>query len=228
MELEEFKTLWSHYDKKLDRALRFNAEMMRSLTLGKVQSALKRLVVYRSAEAFVAFTFTVLLAMFIEGNISEWALAASGLILFAFTVVGLAGNIQQIVFLSRLDYDAPIIILQKQLVHIRSHALLHARIAALLFPLYMAYLTVGFKVLWDVNIVETRDSAWLATQAAISLVFLAAVVWLWRTVTHENMHIAWVRVAIRQIGGESLASALALLGEIEKFEREDEVFAQEA
>jgi hypothetical protein len=119
-----------------------------------------------------------------------------------------------------VDYAAPVTILQKQLVRIRSHALLLLRIALLQFPLFMVYLVIGAKLITTLNILRTGDTAWLLSQFALSIAFVPLVVWLWRKISPANMHIAWVGGMVRSVGGEGLASAMALLNELEVFDSE--------
>lgn len=220
MELEDFKTIWGAYDQKLDKALQYNAAAVRSLTLGKVQSALRRFMTVRMVEAVLAFIVISFLSDMALDAGAEWGIMASALTLCLFAVVGLVGCIQQMILAARVDYSASIPMLQKNLIALESHALGFARFALLSFPLYLAYIVVVFKALWDVNILATADTNWLIAQGIVGAAFVPPVVWLWRTVNHRNIHIPWVATLIRQIGGESLTAAMVLLSEIEEFENE--------
>jgi hypothetical protein len=220
MELEDFKTIWGAYDQKLDKALQYNAAAVRSLTLGKVQSALRRFMTVRMVEAVLAFIVIGFLSdMALEAG-AEWGVMASALTLCLFAVVGLVGCVQQMILAARVDYAAPIPMLQKNLIALESHALGFARFALLSFPLYLAYIVVFFKAFWDVNILATADTNWLIAQSIVGAAFVPPVIWLWRTVNHRNIHIPWVAALIRQIGGEPLTAAMVLLREIEEFESE--------
>lgn len=221
MELEDFKTIWGAYDQKLDKALQYNAAAVRALTLGKVQSALRRFMTVRMVEAVLAFiVISFLSGMALDAG-AEWGVMASALTLCLFAVVGLVGCVQQMVLAARVDYAAPIPALQKNLIALESHALGFARFALLSFPLYLAYIVVIFKALWDVNILASADTNWLIAQIIVGAAFVPPVIWLWRTVNHRNIHIPWVAALIEQIGGESLTAAMVLLREIEGFETEE-------
>jgi hypothetical protein len=220
MELEDFKTLWSAYDQKLDKALQYNAAIVRSLTFGKVESALRRFIVFRIVEAVVCVASIAFFVNMAVGASQEGGIMASALIICLFAVVGLVGCVQQMILASRIDYVAPIPTLQKNLITLEAHALGFTKFALLSFPAFLVYIVVFFKAIWGVNILAIADTNWLVGQIIVGAAFVPPVIWLWRTVNHRNIHIPWVAALIRQIGGEPLTSAMVLLREIEEFETE--------
>lgn len=220
MELEEFKAIWSEYDKKLDRTLQCNAALVRSLTLGKVESALWRHKLVLFAETLVGFLFAGFLLDLGYHSWQEWDILIAVGVLLALTLGGLVGCIRQIQLVEDIDYAAPIPVLQKNLMSIRSHNLAFAKFALLSLPLFLAYIVVMFKALWGINIVVIAEPAWIWMQIIGGIACLPLVFWLWSKVSPSNVHIGWVSSVIQAIGGEQLARAMNLLNEVMTFEKE--------
>jgi hypothetical protein len=209
------KTIWGQFDKKLDMLLLLNEQNARLVALRKVKSSLQQYIVFRSLE--------IVLGLFAINFLADVALSAtsvpnvwiSALILCAFTVLGVAGCVNQIFWASQVDYAAPLPTLQKNLVRIESQTLVFTRFLMLLLPLYPVYLIVGAWWLTGIDIVREGNSAWWWAQVIFAVACMPLIIWLWRKISYRNIDTPWVKAVIRGIGGASLTRAMMLVHELE-------------
>lgn len=215
MELEEMKTIWGQFDKKLDTLLLLNEQHARQLTLQKVKSSLYRHIISRSIELVIGLIAISFLADVALGASSVPSVLVSALILCAFTILGVAACVNQIYWVSQIDYAASIPTLQKNLLRLESQTLVFTRFLMLLLPLYPVYLIVGAWCLTGIDIVSEGNSAWWLAQIIFAIACLPLIIWLWRKISYRNIDIPWVKTVIRGIGGTSLTRAMTLVHELE-------------
>jgi hypothetical protein len=218
MELEEMKIVWNKFDKKLDTLLLLNEQNARAITLQKVKSSLRQYFIVRSLEVAFGLFAINFLADVALGAISVPSVFASALILCAFTILSVAGCVNQITQAIQIDYAAPIPTLQKNLVRIESQTLVFTRFLMLFLPLYPVYLIIGAWYLTGVDIVSTGNSAWWFAQIIFAIACMPLIVWLWRKISYQNIDTPWVKTIIRGIGGTSLTRAMTLVRDIEESE----------
>ena len=53
MELQELKEIWTQYDRKLDKSVKLNVELLKEIKLGKARSQLRRSAFVFALELFV-------------------------------------------------------------------------------------------------------------------------------------------------------------------------------
>jgi hypothetical protein len=215
MELEEMKTIWGQFDKKLDTLLLLNEQHARQLTLQKLKSSLLWYIVFRSIELVIGLCAINFLADVALHASSVPSVLVSALILCAFTILGVAGCVNQITQASQIDYAASVPALQKNLLRLESQTLVFTRFLMLLLPLYPTYLIVGAWWLAGIDIVSDGNSAWWLAQIAFAVACMPLVIWLWRKISYQNIDTPWVRAVIRGIGGTSLTRAMTLVHELE-------------
>ena len=115
MELEELKSLWSDYDKKLNKNLKLNLNILKELNLDKTKSNMRKMMIRRIAETLCFLITVIALFNFIAANFSLSAPTISACILNIFCIIGLAGSIGQIALVGMIDYSGPVTSIQKQL-----------------------------------------------------------------------------------------------------------------
>ena len=207
---------WGQFDKKLDTLLRFNEQHARALTLQKVKSSLRQYFLFRSIELMIGLIAINYLADIALTSSSVPSVLASALILCGFTILGVAGCVNQLYWASQVDYAAPSATLQKNLLKIESQTLMFTRFLMLLLPLYPAYLIVGAWWLTGIDIVQEGNSAWWLAQIIFAAACVPLIAWLWRKISYRNIETLWVKTVIRGIGGTSLTRAMALVQELER------------
>jgi uncharacterized membrane protein len=227
MEAEELKNLWALYDAKLEQTLSVSTTLRAAMLneqlnerTGRLQSTLKPLLYWRAAEAFVALVVVSWLADFIIATLPALELVLPAAVLAVCVIVGLVGSVQQIVLISTMDYAQPIAELQQRLTLIALHAVQFLRFGIVQLPLWAAYMIVGFKVLWDVNIVSEANPAFWMAVGAVSMAFIPLTIWLYRSLRYENRHSKWVQTVFDSIGGKHLATAMQFVEDLKTFTEE--------
>ena len=223
MELEEMKTIWGQFDKKLNTLLLLNEQHARQLTLQKVKSSLTWYIVFRSIELVFGLLAIDFLANVALDASSVPSVFVSALILCAFTILSVAVCVNQITQASQIDYAANISTLQENLLRIESQTLVFTRFLMLLLPLSPAYLIVGAWWLTGIDIVSEGNSAWWLAQIVFAIACMPLIIWLWWKISYRNIDIPWVKIVIRGIGGTPLTRAMMLVRDIEESEVEGKI-----
>ena len=216
MNLDEFKNAWQKQEEKLDDVISINQRLLAKIELNQPKNILSKIRIYRSIEAFVFLIIIISLWQFIVANLTLSAATISASVLNVFAILGLIGNIGQIVFISQLDYSAPIKEVQKSLFDISTHKLQMTKLLLLSIPFYMAYVFLGFDVLFNIDLLEYLTVNMRAFYLISSLLMFVPLIWLLKKLSYKNINISWVNKVVTIIIGKELVSAADFLNEIEK------------
>jgi hypothetical protein len=220
MELEALKKSWEQYDKKLDQYLKLNQRIFKEMKLTKTRSNLRKILIFRILESVIFLVAILALGSFIGKHWSSIQFVIPAAILQIFAITGLAGSIGQIALISQINFAAPITEMQKKLEQMKMHMIQTARLMILSIPFYLAYIVLGFKIFFGVDIVAQGDPDWWLGNIILSLLFIPLAVWIYRKLSWKNMHIPWIKSFIYSIGGKQMTKAMDFLQEIDSFEKE--------
>jgi hypothetical protein len=78
----------------------------------------------------------------------------SAFILTVFAIIGLAGNIGQIVLISNIDYSKPISQLQTDFYRVCAHKLQLTKLLLVSVPFYLAYVFIGFDLFFGIDLYQ--------------------------------------------------------------------------
>lgn len=220
-EIELIMQNWSSISKKLDQNWRLNFELLRKTNLDKARNKVTRLI-WVTAVTLAFYTFCLFgLTKFAVANWSEPLLAASGLILAFWCLVICIGAVHELELMSRLQYDKPILELQKDLAKIRVVIVKYLRILVWLLPNSFVFIPLTFKGLFGFNILEQAPMDWVLWNIAISIAIFAPVSYfLWVKLNPKQIDEKWLRILF-QGSGSQLNDAIVFLEEIEEFEAEN-------
>ena len=221
MELEELKQTWSEHARKLDRVLSLNLQTLKTAQLDKTRSALGRYKMFLLFEMLVGCALLVASGFYMARHSSVPTLAIPALIFAASALVAVIGDIRQLILLSRISYADPVTTIQKKIEGIKLHFLRTIRLMVLMLPLYMVYVVLGLNLIFGWDILAHGDPAFLWVNLAVSLIFIAPVVWLCRHLNFKNIGNPVVRVFVEGGGGQQMVAALEFLKALEKFETEE-------
>jgi hypothetical protein len=222
MEFEELKNIWSDYDKKLERSLSLNKELLKKINLDKTESRLNKVVWFRVLEGIAFLLIIILLGRFIATNFAVSAPVISAAILDIFAIIGLTGSIKQIVLLKQIDYAGTITSIQTQLEKVNAHSLQIFKLLILSAPFNLAYVFLGFKLLFDVDLFSHMDSQAVTNNIIAALIAAVPTIWFYRKLNFYHPQSNWVKKIIDSIVGNRVTSAIIFLDEIEEFEKETE------
>jgi hypothetical protein len=181
----------------------------------RFRSGLQPLAVGQTLQLLIGAVITVLSAEFWVNHVSTPQLSICGLVLQLYGIMFIAFAVRDLVLIRQIDYDAPIIMIQKQVAKLRAW---HIRAAiwygytgsvvwlpALIVVLYL------LGVRWDQS---PRKILWLVASTLVGLALNYSLVRLARSPGKcgRALSNSWI--------GRSVNRAQAALDEIEQFERD--------
>jgi len=217
--LEEIKLLWGAYEHKLDRNYKLNLELLKRTNLDKAKSKITKLTWVTGLTLAFYITATFLLVVFTIANFSSPYIAASSGMLAFWTLLICIAAVHELELISRIDYSSPITDLQRSLSQLKLVIIRYMRLAVWIFPLYMVFVVLFFKVLFGVDIVSGADTSWLLGQIPVMAVFAAGALWAHKKLSPKNADKPWMNKLLSG-NGSQITDALTLLSEIEEFEKE--------
>jgi hypothetical protein len=221
MELDELKQSWSEQARKLDRILSLNLQGLKTAQLDKTRSALGRFKTFRVREMIVGILLLLLLGSYIADRISIPTLAIPAFVVFASILLPVIANIRQLILLDRISYADPVTSIQRKLEEIKLHYLRSFRLPVLMLPLYMAYVSVMFNLVFGIDILRYGKTPFLWANLAVSLIFVVPAVWVLRNLSFKNTDNPVIRAFVHGNGGEQMVAALEFLKALQEFEEEE-------
>ncbi|NQY37562.1 MAG: hypothetical protein HRT37_21890 [Alteromonadaceae bacterium] len=219
MNLDDFKNTWEQQSGKIDAAVKINQTMLAKTRINKQIKELRSMKLARIIESIVFFLIIVSLWQFIVNDFSVSAPTVSAFILNIFAIVGLAGNIGQIVLISKVDYSKPINVLHKDIYAICSHKLQLTKLLLLSVPFYMAYVFLGFDVLFGVDLFKYLEQQMVMFYLVSSGLLLMLTIWLLSKLNYRNIATTWVKKVIQVIVGDRLIDIAQFINSMELAEQ---------
>lgn len=220
MEDTELTELLKTFDDKLAQANSLNLKLAEEVEVQKSVSVLKDLNSYRVVELVIGIIVAMFLGSFLYDNRESRSLVMSAGILLFFTFVSIFGCIRQLILLSKFDCSQSVTQNQATLISLQTHHINYFRLTILQFPFYLAYILVGFKIFFNVEIWQTGNRNWLISNLLISLVLVPISIWLFRKLQLVNLHVKWVRAVFEFSGGQQVSKAIEFLDQIQKFKHQ--------
>ncbi|MEL0634910.1 hypothetical protein V6237_19280 [Pseudoalteromonas carrageenovora] len=215
MNLDNFKNTWQQQNSFNESAITINQSMLSETKVNKQMKELSNMKWARIIESTAFFFIILLLGQYIAKNVSVSAPVISALILVVFAIVGLAGNIGQIVHIANIDYAKPISQLQKDIYRLCSHKLQLAKLLLMSAPLYMAYVFIGFDVLFEIDLFAHLEQHMVWFYSVSSLLLLIAAGCVSAKLNYTNIKAPWVKRTIAFIVGERLVNMAQFINNVE-------------
>jgi hypothetical protein len=219
MDEKELNNLLGEFNKKLSKTASGNTISENELLNQKSKPVLKNIFMHRLTELIIGVIVNGFLGEFLYNNWNSPALAVSAGIIMLFTVVGIAGCVRQLLLIRKFDYSTDISQSQSLFASLQFYIITYFRLAVLQLPLYMTYVIVGFKIIFDINIWEKGDHAWLISQIIFSVLLVPVTWWIIKNVTYKNIEVKWIRKLLKLTLGYSVISAMEYYNEIENFKK---------
>ena len=221
MELDDLKHTWERYDKKLDTSIRMNTHLLHGAVLGKAETALARLSRLLRVELLLTLGAALVLGSFMWEHAADARFLVPAVALQLGVIALVLACVRQIVAISEVDYDAPVIAIQKRLESLRVERIRTTKWTFLLAPFAWTLLfIVTWKGLLNVDVYATFDAAWLVANVLFGLTFIALGVWVSRRFASRLERSSLVRTLLRDIAGHNLDVATAFLRSLSQFEDE--------
>jgi hypothetical protein len=222
MELEELKSLWSEYDKKLDKNLQLNMQLLRKINFDKVAGKVTTLFIYKLIEMVILMFMLVYLIGFEIKYFTSPGLSIPGAITMLFIGAAFIADIRMmgIISLLRADYGTPISTMQKNVEKLKLLIMGYVKWSFLLIPFYPALLIVAVKIFKNINIWAANHHNYLFTNLVVGALLLPLFVWMYRRLNKPGELPQWIKIFFAGSGWNQAQSAQLFLDEIERFEGE--------
>jgi hypothetical protein len=204
MELDELRTKWAEYDRKLDVSIRLNRQLLRETYTRRARFALWRLAAMLAAGALFMLAIIVSLGRFIALNWGTPKLTVPAIVLDIAAIASLVALNAQIGLALNIDYSQPIAVIQRRLETLRSFRIRYVQVilltSALLWMPIFIVLTMGIFPM-----------SWILANVAFGLVVLAVGVWLVRRFGSRFLP---------DLAGYNLKAAAGFLATLAQFEKD--------
>ncbi len=208
MNLEQIQSMWQEHNEKLDECISLNKNLLQEKKIESQKSDLNKLVATRTVEGLLFFVIVVLLWQYIASSWSFTAPVVSAFVLNIFAIVGLAGNIGQIALLSKVDFSKPVKETMTDLIAVRSHNLNVFKLIMLSIPFYMAYVFLGYDIVFGVDLFSLMSIETKIGFSVISIIFSGLVLFLINKIKPENRDNKLIFWLYKEISGRRLTHLL--------------------
>ena len=215
MNIDDLKNTWNNHSGDINASIEINQSLLASHQANQNMNKLQSLKWNRVAESVVFFMIILALWQYIVADFTFSAPTISAIVLNIFAIIGFASNIGQIVLISKFDYGAPIKDVQHDMYHICAHKLESTKLVLLSVPFYLAYVFLGFDVLFGVDFYSLLSDAMVSFYAVSSLVLLVATIWVYSQLSYKNINKPWVRWCLKFIVGDQLIEMAEFLKDVE-------------
>jgi serine/threonine-protein kinase len=219
MELDDLKQAWQTIDRRLDAQGALQLSMYRDGKLDTLRRRLRPLVWGQVMQLLFGVLVVGLSFAFWSAHRQETPMLVAGLVMHAYGILTIVMAGTTLGRLSRIDYAAPVVAMQKQLASVRRLYVLGGMLVGLpWWVLWLPALVIFFKAVFGADL-YTNLAGWFWLNVAVCVAGLAAT-WAFH---RWSQHPSRPRLAKRvddSLTGASLRKAQAVLDEIAQFERD--------
>lgn len=216
MELDEMKQAWQALDRRLEQQHALSLQLFHDGRLDTLRRGLRPLVWGQAVQMLIGAAGLLVLAPIWIAHRHDPAVLIAGLVLHAYCVgliaVGAAVQVQ----VAQIDYAAPVLTIQRQLLRLRRT---YAVGGALVVGLPWWFLTAPLLVVLSRGEIMLRAPMVIWSQLAIGALGLLATAWFHRW-SHRPQRASLARRLDASATGGSLRRAQAALDEVARFAQE--------
>ncbi len=216
MELDDFKQAWQALDRRLEQQHDMSVQLFRDGRLDQMRHGLRPLVWGQAVQMVVGVLGLLLLAPIWVAHRGDPAVLVAGLVMHAYCIglIVVGARVQALV--ARIDYAAPVLAIQRQLLDLRRTYAVYGAVAV---GLPWWFLTAPLLVVLSRGAIMTTAPSVIWIQLAIGAAGLLATWWFHRW-AHRPGRAELARKLDDSSAGGSIRRAQAALAEIARFERE--------
>ncbi|MBN2615608.1 MAG: hypothetical protein JXR71_07915 [Bacteroidales bacterium] len=218
MDISTIQDLWQQHETLLDSHRKLNTALLKEIKLDKAKSSLRNLL-FLPVSSLVFFLSTASYGIYFtatQGN--SWYFAFAGIIVVVFSFLFTGAAVRQLRQILSVDFDEPVVRLQKDLSRIKSSVITNFRMASWLLP-FAPFLSFFFvKILFGFDWAATLTGTGIVIMCSISLLLLTGAVLLSSAFSARNRNKKWMRW-LMQGSGSQVDEALAFLDQITEFEK---------
>jgi len=181
MELDDFKTAWAKYDRKLTENLKLNEELLKKLNLDKSKREMSSPLNYEIGSAIITF----LLVLFLGGATIRFAsdlrYSIPGLIATLLTLFGFVSSLIKINTITKIDFNnASVIALQKSINILKQKVLLYRKVEYYVFPIYaISFAPIFLKAYKNIDIFSKSHAFFIWILIAL-IIYYPLAIWYYK------------------------------------------------
>ncbi|MGH9442269.1 MAG: hypothetical protein ACRD16_08325 [Thermoanaerobaculia bacterium] len=221
MELDDLKSQWAEYGRKLDANIRLNERVLRESRVGKADSSLKWAFRGILFEQLMSIPAVILLGIFISDHFSDPRYLLPAAVLDLFAIFSIASCGYQMGELKAVDYGQPVVAIQRKLAKVRVLRLATIKWAFLLWPvLWIPFAIVTFKGILGIDGYVLFRGDWLAIDLSVGVAITLLLAWASLRFGARARRLPLARPILDALAGRSLSEAMAFLERLTQFEKE--------
>ena len=218
--LDDFKTAWQALDRKLERQHALAFHQFKETKLVNLRRGFRPLATGLVIQAAFGLLLALFAGSFWFDHIGTPHLMIYGLLLNAYGVMMMVFAIRDLVFIRAIDYDAPVLAIQKQLAELRAWRIRAGIWFAVAGCLMWA---PGLLVLFyfmgaDLWVHKPAFVYWNLASSVVCLGLFQAVIW-WSRRPAQEKFASYLR---ESSVGKRITCAQQMLAEVERFERDSD------
>ncbi len=216
----EIQEIWKQNEALLNRTIKVNVDLFKEVKLDKAKSSLKGLL-FLPVSTLVFYLITASYGMyFMVTNFDTWYFVFSGAVVALFSAMFVISSIKQLYQILSIDYNDPILKLQKDISKVKLSVIHNLRIAAWLLPfgpfvgLFLVKALLGFDVMTLVNF------AMVISFGVVTVILEIISLLILKGLRAGNINKNWLNWFLKGSGNQ-VDEALGFLQQIETFEVEE-------
>jgi len=217
-ELDDLKLVWQNLNRNLERQHTLALHQFKQSKLDRFRSGFRPLVIGQTIQIICGALLTAVSARFWWNHIGTPHLMVYGILLHAYGIMLIVFAVRDLVLIQAIDYDAPVVAIQKQIARLRAWHLRagiwFAVLGCFIWTPLMLMIFCGLGV--DVWMVKRDVVYWFVFSSFVCLALTYGLVW-WSRRPGQTRLATYLR---ESSAGRSVNRAQAVLEEIERFERE--------
>lgn len=215
MELDDLKHAWKTLDRRLEQQNALNLQLLRDGRVDRARRGLRPLAWGQAVQILVGAAGALMFGSFWPGHTGNLPVLLSALVLHAYCIgLIIAGGIVE-GRIAHIDYAAPVLAIQQQLLRLRRSYLVSGMLAGL--PWW--FLSAPLIVVLSGGAVLERAPEVVWIMLAIGAAGLAGT-WLFHRWANRPQRTAFGRKLEDSAAGGSIRRATAALEELARFERD--------
>jgi len=212
--------IWKQNERLLENTRALNVTLLKEVKLDKAKSSLKSLL-FLPASTMVFFIIAASYAMYFAVlNWGTWYFMFSGAIVALFSIMLVVSSIKQLKQILSVNYNAPILKLQKEVSQIKLLVIHNLRIATWALPFGPFIGLFLIKALFDVDLVQLINFNMVVSFGVTTIVLVVLSLLFLRALRPQSLNKNWLNWLLLGSGSQ-VNEALGFLSQIEEFENEN-------
>jgi len=220
MDISQIQSIWKQHEAKLEETRKLNLAVLKAIKLDKAKSSLRGLL-FLPISTLAFFSITASYALYFTlVNGTSWYFAFSGIVVALASIAYTVLSIKQLRQILSVDYDAPILQLQKDLSRLKSSIVTNLKIAVWVLPFAPFIGIFVSKALFDFDLTAIMGFGMITTLGIITIVLEGFALFALRALKSNELNNRWINWLL-QGSGSQVDEALGFLSQIETFAKEE-------